>query len=69
MSDNEMEKELLEEKMKEKKFEEKVRTLRKERNKGRISRGNEPAPKRQKPEDGEYISIRKTWGKPKKNSY
>merc|ERR1712081_142361 len=29
-----------------------------------MSKGKEPAAKRKKPEDGEYISIRKTWGKP-----
>ena len=58
------EKELNAEKSAEKEFEDKVRELRKNRNKARLITEKNPPPKRQKIEEGSYISIRKTWGPP-----
>ena len=61
----ELEKELLEEKKMNEEFEEKVRVLRKARNKARLKTEKESQPKkRMKMEDSSYISIRETWGPP-----
>ena len=61
----ELEKELLEEKKMNEEFEEKVRVLRKARNKARLKTEKESRPKkRMKMEDSSYISIRETWGPP-----
>ena len=64
----EMEKEIRIEKEKESKFEEKVRKLRKERNRARIHQGGNTASKRQKINEEEYISIREVWGPPERNA-
>ena len=61
-----LEKEIEEEKKIEEELEKKVRTMRKERNKMRLTTDrNQPARKRQKMEDTDYISIREHWGPPK----
>ena len=59
----ELEKEIRLEKENEDRIEEKVRQMRKTRNKARLVTDNNPR-KRQKLENNEYISIRKTWGPP-----
>ena len=64
----EMEKEIRIEKDKESKFEEKVRKLRKERNRARLHQGGNTASKRQKINAEEYISIREVWGPPERNA-
>ena len=60
-----LENEIAEEKKVEEELEKKLRTLRKEKNKKRlITEKGQPAKKRQKIQDSEYISIRETWGPP-----
>ena len=68
------EKELREEKLRDDEFEEKVRELRKNRNKARLIKEKNPPSKRQKLDENKYITIRKTWGPPpnsapRKNTY
>ena len=59
------EKEMEEDKKKESEIEEKIRNLRKQRNKARlITERSNPARKRQKLDNISYISIRETWGHP-----
>ena len=58
-----IEKQFLEEKTKEEEFESKLRNLRKLRNKARLQSDKNPT-KRQKLDNEQYISIRKTWGPP-----
>ena len=58
-----MEKELEKEKAEEDFIESKIRTLRKNRCKARLSRDTHPS-KRQKTSPGNYVSIRKVWSRP-----
>ena len=60
----ELEKVLKEKQDKENVIEEKIRNLRKTRNKARLTTDRNVATKRRKTNEENYISIRKTWGQP-----
>ena len=65
----EYEKEQKVRKEKDDKIEEEIRNLRKSRNKARMrTEKGQPAQKRRKMEEENYISIRETWGQPKTTS-